>query len=151
MKRLRQQLTARGPQLVLGIPDLLGGLSGPLGLEPSTRLAVQLRLAKLLGCPVCLGLFPRLGPVLGLDRQAVTDAKLGCTDHLPPQADGALAWAEALVRADGAAPEVVPARAAELTTAQRRHLQYLVRLELLVHSAGLLFLPHTLIRKAAGL
>ncbi len=149
--KLGRQVLARGPQLARGIPDLLAGLSGPNGLGLQTRLAVQVRMARLLGCPVCLEIFPRLAPGVGLAAPVLQRAERGQRDGLPPQMQGALAWVEEVILAEGELPEIVPAAAAELSAAQRSHLLFLVRLELVIHSAGLMFLPHALIKKAAGL
>ena len=150
---LGRRLLTRAPQLVRGVPDLLAGLERENSLGLDTRLAVQLRMARLLGCPVCLGLFPHLASKVGLEQEAAEAATEGRQHHqlATPRMQGALAWIEELIRADGEAPEMVPAAAAELTAGQRRHLQYLIRLDLVVHSAGLMFLPHSLIRRAAGL
>ena len=148
---LSRRLFTRGPQLARGIPDLLAGLRSENNLGLQTRLAVQVRMAKLLGCPVCLELFPRLAPSVGLEAPTLARAQDGQREGLPRQMQGALAWAEEVILADGELPDMVPAAAAELSAAQRSHLLFLIRLELVIHSAGLLFLPHSLIRKAAGL
>lgn len=146
--RFGRQLRRRGPELLRGLPRLVAGV-GSLGLD--TRLAVQLRLARLVGCPVCLGVFPRLGDKAGLSEAQVADLAAGRKTDLPPEAAGAVAWVEELVLADGTPPEVVPAAAMALSQAQRDHLVGITQLELLVHSAGLMVLPHSLIRRAAGL
>lgn len=149
--KLSRRLLTRGPQLARGIPDLLAGLSGENSLGLQTRLAVQVRMARLMGCPVCLEIFPRLGPSVGLTAPSLQRAEQGQREGLPTEMQGALAWAEEVILADGELPEIVPVAATELTAAQRSHLLFLVRLELVIHSAGLMFLPHTLIKKAAGL
>ncbi len=149
--KLGRQVLTRGPDLARGIPDLLAGLRSENSLGLPTRLAVQVRMARMLGCPVCMELFPRLAPSVGMAAPTLSRAELGDRDGLPPQMQGALAWVEEIIRADGELPELVPEAATELSAAQRSHLLFLVRLELVVHSAGLMFLPHSLIKKAAGL
>jgi hypothetical protein len=118
------------------------------GLEWSTRLAAQLRLARLLGCPVCLKLFPPLGPRAGLARDQVEDVLNGDLRTLPAEAAGATAWVEAVLRSGGTAPLEVPEAALVLRASQRDHLLATTRLEILVHSIGLMFLPHSLIERA---
>ena len=149
--KLGRRLLSRGPQLARGVPDLLAGLSGENSLGLQTRLAVQVRMARLQGCPVCLEIFPRLAPSVGLAAPILERAGEGQLEGLPLQMQGALAWVEEVILADGELPEIVPAAATELTATQRSHLLFLVRLELVIHSAGLMFLPHSLIKKAAGL
>jgi alkylhydroperoxidase family enzyme len=118
------------------------------GLEWSTRLAVQLRLARLLGCPVCLKLFPGLGPRAGLTDDQVKDALAGDLHDLPPEAAGAVAWMEAVLAGGGTAPVEVPEAALVLRASQRDHLLATTRLEIVIHSIGLMFLPHSMIERA---
>ena len=118
------------------------------GLEWSTRLAVQLRLAKLLGCPVCLKLFPPLGARAGLAADQVQDVLAGDLRSLPPEAAGAAAWVEAIIVGGGTAPLEMPEAALALRASQRDHLLATTRLEIVIHSIGLMFLPHSVIERA---
>jgi len=142
-----------GRDLLTHLPEL--GQWGPHlrppkddGLEWSTRLAVQLRLAKLLGCPVCLGIFPGLGPRAGLTADQVSDVLAGDLGTLPAEAAGAVAWVEAIIVGDGTAPLEVPEAALVLHASQRDHLLATTRLEIVIHSIGLVFLPHSMIERA---
>ncbi len=120
------------------------------GLEWSTRLAVQLRLARLLGCPVCVNLFPGLGPRAGLSSSQVDDALAGRLESLPPTAAGATAGVEAIIVGGGTAPLEMPEAAMALQARQRDHLLATTRLEIVIHSIGLMFLPHSMIERAFG-
>jgi hypothetical protein len=144
--KLRQELDAHLPEVARWVPHL----RPPRGerLEWSSRLAAQLRQAKLLGCPVCLKVFPPLGPRAGLSSREIDGILAGDLTGLPVEAAGAAAWVEALIRADGREPAEIPEAAQVLTAGQREHLAAMVRLELLVHSVGLFFLPHSLIEQA---
>jgi len=148
--KLGRELGAQLPELLRGLPDLLAGLAGPHRLGARARLAAQLRLARLLGCPVCLELFPRLARRAGLDETAVQRALEGRVEGLPAEVAGAVAWCEAVITADGARPEIVPGPAMALSAGQRAHMLQLGRLELVIHSAGLMLLPHALIERALG-
>jgi len=144
--KLGRDLLAHVPEVGQWAPHLR--LPRDDGLAWSTRLAVQLRSSKLLGCPVCLKLFPGLGPRAGLSSVQVDDALAGRLAGLPPEAAGAVAWSEAVLIAGGAAPDVVPEPALELRASQRDHLLALTRLEIVIHSIGLMFLPHSMIERA---
>jgi len=144
-----REALAQLPLLLRAAPRQLGDLiSGRHALQIGTRLAVQLRLAKLMGCPVCLGLFPGLGQRAGLSEVAVQSALGGRREGLSVEAHAATRWAEAVLAAGGDPPEVAPGVALDLTVQQREHLNYVVRLERLVHAVGLAFLPHTMIERA---
>ncbi|HEY3354326.1 MAG TPA: hypothetical protein VGQ83_13825 [Polyangia bacterium] len=144
--KLGHELRAHALEATRWLPHLR--LPAGEGLEWGTRLAVQLRLAKLLGCPVCLKLFPPLGPRAGLTDDAVGAALQGEGPALSPEAAAAVAWIEAVIVGDGTAPAEVPAAAAALTPAQRNHLLAQARLEIVIHSVGLMFLPHRVVERA---
>jgi hypothetical protein len=118
------------------------------GLAWSTRLAVQLRLARLLGCPVCLKLFPALGPRAGLDRDQVDGALAGDLRTLAAEAAGAVSWVESIIVSGGTVPLELPEPALALRASQRDHLLATTRLEIVIHSIGLMFLPHAMIERA---
>jgi alkylhydroperoxidase family enzyme len=151
LSNLSQELTLQLPQLVKGALGQLSRLVGSDRLPLDTRLAVQLRAAKLLGCPVCLEIFPRTALLAGMSEVSIRSAIEGRPDGLSASAFAAVSWIEAVIVAGGEAPEIAPSAATELTATQRKHLVYIARLERLVHSAGLLFLPHRLIERAAGI
>jgi len=146
LAKLGRDLLTHVPEL----PDWGPHLRPPKddGLQWSTRLAVQLRLARLLGCPVCVGLFPGLGPRAGLTSDQVQAALAGDLQPLPPEAGGAVSWAEAIIVGGGTAPLEVPEAALVLRASQRDHLLATTRLEIVIHSVGLMFLPHRMIERA---
>ncbi len=148
LAKLGRELLNHVPELAQWGPNLKPPAHA--GLEWSTRLAVQLRLAKLLGCPVCLGLFPGLGPRAGLTSGQVQDALAGDLRALPPEAAGAVAWTEAVIVGGGTTPLEVPEAAMVLQASQRDHLLATTRLEIVIHSIGLMFLPHSMIERAFG-
>lgn len=134
--------------LLLRAPHRLLPTVGEHRLSLKTRTAVQLRLARLLGCPVCLAVFPPLAERAGHSSTSMQSALEGSPVGLSTEAHGAMAWAEEIVRGDGDEPAMIPAAAAELSQVQRAHLLQLTRLELLIHATGLMFLPHSLIERA---
>ena len=125
------------------------GFTGEGCLERSTRIVILLRLSKMLGCPVCRALFPKLAPSAGLDAAAVDSAIRGDGAGLAAEAAAAIAWVGAVMAADGDEPRVVPEEAQSLSPAQRAHLLQAVRIKRVVHATGLLFLPHALVERAA--
>ena len=147
VKRLGRTLAAQMPELVKELPSLLEGI-GSLGVP--ARLAVQLRMARLFGCPVCLRIFPWLAGRVGLAPRLVEGAIDGRREQLPAEAAGSVAWIE-VVLAGGGAPDLVPAAAMELSSQQRAHLLALARLEQVVHATGLMLLPHAMIERALGI
>ena len=144
--KLGREILAHVPEVGQWGPHLL--LPKDDGLEWGTRLAVQLRLAKLFGCPVCLKLFPGLGPRAGFTSGQVDDALAGRLAALPPEAAGAVAWTEAVLGGGGTSPDAVPEPALVLRASQRDHLLATTRLEIVIHSIGLMFLPHSMIERA---
>jgi alkylhydroperoxidase family enzyme len=151
LAKLGRDLSTHLPGLLQGMSSLLPGLVGRERLELGTRIAVHLRLAKLMGCPVCLSIFPRLGEKAGLSGGAVEAAITGRGAGLAREAQAAVDWVEAVVKADGAEPETAPGSALELSATQRAHLVFMTRLETVVHSAGLIVLPRSMIERALGI
>ena len=149
LTHLGKVLIDHGPAVLGSLPQLAQGFHGPDALAPSTRVAVQLRLSKLLGCPVCRGLFPGLAKRAGLDDDAIAAALRGEGAALPAQAAAALAWVDSILRAGGEPHEVVEAAEA-LSVDQRDHLVAFTRLDLIIHSLGLTFLPHAWVVRAAA-
>ena len=81
--KLGRHVLARGPDLARGIPDLLAGLRSENSLGLPTHLAVQVRMARLLSCPVCMELFPRLAPEVAAEVQRLSTRAfqtIGCRD-----------------------------------------------------------------------
>ncbi|GMV38516.1 MAG: hypothetical protein AMXMBFR64_02320 [Myxococcales bacterium] len=146
---LAREAAAQGPRAVRGLPEFLGGFVGEGRVEPATRVAFFLRMSKLLGCPVCRALFPKLAPMAGIDAAAAERAIHGEAAGLPAEAAAALAWAEAVMEAGGDEPAQVPTAAAALSDAQRAHLLQAIRIERVVHATGLLFLPRAMVERAA--
>ena len=146
---LAQEAAAQGPRALRGLPDFVRGFTGEGRLERATRIAIFLRMSKMLGCPVCRALFPKLAPSAGLDAAAVESAIRGDGAGLEAEAAAAIAWVEAVMAADGDEPLAVPEAAQPLSPAQRAHLLQAVRIERVVHATGLLFLPHALVERAA--
>jgi alkylhydroperoxidase family enzyme len=142
----KQQL----PYLVKERRLFLRGWLGADRLPGRQRLAVQLRLARLLGCPVCVAAFSRWALRQGLGGAFVQSALEGQPEGLPEGVHPAVAWAEAVLKADGDPAGDLPEAARTLPETQREHLRYMMRLELLVHATGLFFLPHSIILRAAG-
>ncbi len=142
LNKLAQEVQAQLPELIKGGADLLPGLVGEHKLDGSSRMAVQLRMARLLGCPVCAKIFPPLGGSAGLSETGVLSALAGTPEGLTDQQYGAVVWCGEILVGDGATPADVPEAALVLTEPQRQHLLFMMRLELVVHATGLMFLPH---------
>lgn len=134
------------PWLIGGVPDLVTGFTGPGRIDGATRLAVQLRLARLMGCPVCASFFPLVGPTVGLSRGAVRSALSGRPDHLTPELYGAVSWAGEVLLANGL-PATIPEPCQVLSEERRTQISVAVRMEILVHAVGLPLLPHRWIRR----
>jgi AhpD family alkylhydroperoxidase len=151
VQRLGREILQQAPRIARGFPDLLYSFKPAGKIDPAIRVAVQLRYARLMGCPVCAGLFPRLATKAGLSPEAVKSALEGGADGLTPEQHGAVVWAGELVTSGGVEPAVVPEPARAISQLLREQLATMTRLELVVHAAGLMFLPHGLIERAAGL
>lgn len=149
LRHWASELRAQVPRLLLTAGDLGAARLGPDRIEAATRVAVSLRLSRLLGCPVCRALFPKLAPRAGLSPFAVLGALEDSPSALPPQAAAAVAWTDAIVAGRGE-PAGVPDAASSLSEEQRAHLLAFVRLELVVHATGLFFLPHAWVTRAAN-
>ncbi len=91
LSHLGQALLAHAPALLHGVPQLIAGFRGDGRLDGATRIAVQLRLAKLLGCPVCRALFPALARRAGVSEAGVQAALHGDGAALPAQTAAARA------------------------------------------------------------
>jgi alkylhydroperoxidase family enzyme len=137
------------------VPELLSTLRfarpgpGPDEQVPGrTRLLVWLRLARTLGCPVCLGLFPPLARLKGVEEAVVESALAGRPEALDPSQYAAIQWADAIVAAGGERPLEIPEPTLLLTEGQRERLLFFVRMERVVHATGLMFLPHAWIQSA---
>ncbi len=138
------------PHLVQERSSFLPGFKGDERIPAPMRLAVHLRSARLMGCPVCAKLFPPIATREGLSPEDISSIVDGDTADLDQELHGAVSWAEALIANDGEAPEETPEAALALSDQQREHLQYMMRVELLVHATGLMFLPHSWIARTAG-
>ena len=148
LRRLLSETRTQVPRLVGGTGAVLPGLVGSDRIDGKTRLLVQLRMARLMGCPVCVGMFPPLARRAGLHDEAIRSALDGGPEALTPEQYAAVCWAGTLVESDGHAPEQPPEPARLLTDTQRRHLLFFVRMELVVHATGLMFLPHRWVQRA---
>ncbi len=144
---LAYEALVQGPRLVGGFPHLVSGFAGRYRLDGAIRVAVMLRLSRLMGCPVCANFFPLTGPMVGLSRHAVRSASEGRPDHLSPEQYAAILWAGEIQVAGGERPSSVPEPCGILSEQDLDHLVSAVRLELLVHAVGLMFLPHPWIRR----
>jgi hypothetical protein len=149
IRRLGQELVQQAPGIARGFPDMVRGIGGAYGIDPAVRVAVQLRYARLMGCPVCAAIFPRVGPRVGLGPEAVRSALDGAPDHLTPEQHGAVVWAGELVTSGGVEPAPIPEPARAISQLLREQITAMTRLELVVHAAGLMLLPHSLIERVA--
>jgi hypothetical protein len=148
LKNLGQQLKQQFPALARNWQQLLPDLLSPERLELKSHLAAHLRLGKLFGCPLCLRLFPPLLMKAGLEAQHVEEIVCGELRASPPQVRAAVSWIEAAFATKGQKPELVPAAAMVLNAHQRAYLLNVVRLEMIIHATGLMFLPHAMIQRA---
>lgn len=148
---LKKLIRETGTQLPVVLPRLHRvpwGFIRPDRLENKTRLLVQLRMAKMMGCPVCVGLFPPLASRAGFDDTAIESALAGEGDGLTAEQHGAVAWVTEVIDKNGE-PEHVPPPAEALSDHMRDHIALMARVELVVHATGLMFLPHSWITRAA--
>ena len=138
------------PHLLQERGNFLPGFKGDERIPARMRLAVHLRGARLLGCPVCAKLFPPIAAREGLSPEDIANIASGETADLDTEVHGAVTWASAVISNDGEAPADIPEAALTLSEQQRDHLQYMIRVERLVHATGLMFLPHSWIARTAG-
>lgn len=139
--RLGRDLATHLPYVLRNLGQLGTGFKGfPRGTQP----ALMLRQAKLLGCPVCRAIFPRMARRSGLSDEQVEAAIHGDLERLPAEMGAALAWVEAAIAAGGGEPW----QESPLSEAQREFLTFWTRFDLLVHDVGLFFLPHAWIESA---
>jgi hypothetical protein len=148
LRNLAHEIRVRGPQLIGSLPQLQSGFLGPDRIDGKTRVLFFLRMARLMGCPVCLKLFPTIGAQAGLDTAAIRSAMDGRADGLSPDQFAVISWAADVMASKGEPPAAVSPEAMILTSVQRDHLVAGVRLELLIHATGLMFLPHRWIERA---
>lgn len=137
------------PHLLRERNQLVPGFKGIHRLPATARVAVHLRSARILGCPVCAELFPRIAARQGFTEEEIAAISSGLVEDLPVEIRGAVDWATAVLEGGGEAPFDLPESALALSDEQRNHLQYMMRLERLIHATGLVFLPHSLIERAA--
>ena len=147
LKHLSREAAHHLPAVALNLPMLLRSFVSEERIAGPTRLAVQLRYARLMGCPVCANLFPPLGPRLGLSRSAVRSALEGQPEGLTEEQYGAVVYAGELVANDGEPPLELPEAARMLPPRLLRQLEASTRLELVVHATGLMVLPDGLITR----
>ena len=138
------------PHLMQRRNRFLPGFSGRDKIPAPMRIAVHLRASRLLGCPICAGIFPHLAKREGLSRDDIDAITHGMTHDLDDDIHGAVTWASTILAAEGETPPEIPEPALALSEAQREHLHYMMRLERLVHATGLMFLPHGWVSRTAG-
>ena len=134
-----------GPGLVEHAGALRTALLGDERLPLEARVALHLRLARLLRCPLCLVAFPALARVAGLTGPELDAAVEGHLEALRPELAQVVAWGAAVALARGEMPLEWPPEARRLTMRQREQVLLITRLELLIHSAGLLVVPEPLL------
>ena len=137
-----------GPGLIEHHRALTSTVVGDERLPMDVRIALHLRLARLLRCPVCLVAFPGIGRVAGLSGRQIDAALEGEMGELPPMMAQVVSWAEAVVRADGEMPLDWPHQARAMTMHERERVLMLTRLEILVHAIGLAVVPTSLLGTA---
>ena len=133
------------PDLVEHANAISASMVGEQRMPVDARMALHLRLARVLRCPVCLLAFPALARVAGLTGPEIDAALDGRTDRLRPTVAQTVAWAGAVARAGGEMPLDWPPEARAMTMRQREQVLLLTRLELVVHAMGLLVVPEPLL------
>lgn len=146
--KLLREVGTQVPVVLPRLHRVPWGFVRPDRLEGKTRILVQLRMAKMMGCPVCVGLFPTLARRAGFGDTAIESALAGEGEGLSPEQHGAVAWVSEVLD-KGGSPEHVPPPAEALSDHMREHIALMARVELVVHATGLLFLPHAWIVRAA--
>jgi len=133
------------PGLVEHVGTLAGTFAGSDPLAMDVRIALHLRLARVMRCPVCLMTFPAVARVVGLSGPEIDAALEGRTDRLRPDVARTVAWAAAVAAARGEMPLDWPEEARDMSMPERERIMVLTRLELLVHSVGLVVVPEPLL------
>lgn len=150
IKKLGHEITQQSPVIAQGFSELVHSFVGDHRLQPDLRVAMHLRFSRLMGCPICARFFPKLGPKVGLNPVAVHSAMNGHPEALTPVQYGVVVWAGELVTSDGVIPDDIPEPALALSQLVREQIATATQLELVVHATGLMFLPHSWIRRIAG-
>jgi len=132
------------PRLLPDWRRVISNLSGPDKIPGPLGVVLYLRMAQLMGCPVCRALFPLMARSKGLSEAQIREALGGPAGYLDPQLQHAATYAEAVLRADGGAV----AAPRELSATRCEQVRTFVRVSMLIHSIGLMFLPHSLIEHA---
>ena len=96
------------PHLFQERSSFLPGFKGDERIPARMRLAVQLRAARLMGCPVCAKLFPPIAGREGLSPEDISNIVSGDTAELDEEIHGAVTWVSALIANDGEAPDEIP-------------------------------------------
>lgn len=150
----RYSIAHLGRTLVTQLPRVIGdagtipaGFTGDDKLTGEQRLAIQLRITKLMGCPVCQALFPPMATNAGFDDLQLEEALRGGDMALRPEVAAAADWAAAVLLSDGREPPGDVARSGYLSDQQRDHIATFTRLEMAIHAIGLSFLPHSMIER----
>lgn len=146
--RLLREVGTQVPAVLPRLHHVPWGFVRTDRLEGKTRILVQLRMAKMMGCPVCVGLLPVLARRAGFGETAIESALAGEGEGLSPEQHGAVAWVSEVLAKNGS-PEHVPPAAKALSDPVRDHIALMARVELVVHATGLMFLPHSWIVRAA--
>jgi len=150
LRNLAHEFRVQAPRVLRHPTEFPAGFrQGPGRIDGTTRVLVLLRMARLLGCPVCLNLFPKVGARMGIDAGAIRAALDGNAEGLSPEQFAAVSFGGLVIESKGELPAEIPAEAQLLTPEQRAHLVAAARVERVVHATGLMFLPHRWIVRAA--
>jgi AhpD family alkylhydroperoxidase len=149
LSKLVREGRAQLPFVLRNAHRIPAGFVGADRIDGKTRILVQLRMARLMGCPVCVNLFPPLGRRAGLSDTAIASGLAGSPEGLTPEQLAAVTWIGELIARDGALPMETPSAARVLAPRALKHLTVMARMELVVHATGLMFLPQTWIERAA--
>jgi hypothetical protein len=142
---LVKTMSTHVPEILKHFPTLTSSWKGPEKMSGKTRILLFLRLAKRMGCPVCRGIFPRMARSRGMDENEINEALGGPSGYLSADRAEALSFADAILQAGGELPSSQPKN---LPLQQQQQILTFVRLEMVIHSVGLMFLPHRMIQEA---
>ena len=139
MGHMVKTLYTQSPSVITHIAPLISSFSGPKRIDLKTRLIIQLRMSQLMGCPVCKNIFPLVAKGSGFMKEEIKESLYGTPDgYLNQEARDVVLYVEDVLRAHGELPALSPAT---LPNYRCKQIQTSVRLEMIVHSIGLMFLP----------
>jgi len=146
---MMRTVASQTPALVFDWRRTLANLHGAEKLPGKIGISLYLRMARLMGCPVCEAYFPRFARSRGFTKDQIAEALGDIVEkgHLSPEQRAAIDYGEQVLRCDGGRANPLPE---ELDHLRESQVRAFVRMSMLIHAVGLSCLPHKMIRHSRG-